>query len=438
MTDIDKAKELLNEFGSIVNSIYGVYLDSTRGFYLLSKALIDEQKQAIQLLKKTNPELANLEHLDKQKSYYGRGDPNKPDSVFVQVSTQAEQKARNEDGGANYKFNANMCLVSLYQYWEDEYRGKIEQALGLEKNSVQADIMGDIRWLRESIIHNKAITSKKIRKCKVLKWFKKGDEIFIDKNMFEEMIYHIYKFIEEFSQKYCVASSKGSGSATHSKEVNAHEVVKKRSKFLCWLKKNKYQVIVNPIVTVVAVLFAFWLAGWRERETLDTATKQRLHLVVLEASYNSSTAKEIFGDYAKLTDPNKFRINIKRLDSVAATEAFQDANVLALLSRNKVSLLKSYMDKISELNRIQQIHQRILESMGYKTSKTEKDFRSNICNKAAEAYAVAIVLQNELDKYFDQTLYYQDENTRINERKKTIQEKALNGEWLPPQRRKKP
>lgn len=282
MTDRDKALELLNEFGGIVNSIYGVYFDSTRGFSLVKEQLIKGQETTIQMMKKTNPELVvNIEYLDKRKLIYGKGDPNKPESEILQVSTQGELKARNEKGGANYKFIANMCLVSIYQYWEDEYRKKIEEALGLEENVVQSDIMGDIRWLRESIIHNKAIASKKVRKCKVLKWFKKGAEITIDKDMFEEMVRQIYKFIVEFSQKYCVASSEGSGSAKHSEEVDGHEVVKKRSKFWYWLKDNKYQVIVNSVVTVLAVFFAFWLTGWGERKTLDTATKQKLHAVVL-------------------------------------------------------------------------------------------------------------------------------------------------------------
>lgn len=210
MTDTDKALEVLNEFGSIVNSIYGVYFDSTRGFSFVKEQLINSQLTTIQAMKKTNPELVvNIEYLDKRKIIYGKGDPSKPESKMLQISTQAELKARNEKGGANYKFIANMCLVSIYQYWEDEYRGKIEQALGLEENAVQSDIMGDINRLRQSIIHNKAIALKKVGKCKVLKWFKKGAEVSIDKDMFEEMVGQIYLFIKEFPQKYCAASSKG-------------------------------------------------------------------------------------------------------------------------------------------------------------------------------------------------------------------------------------
>lgn len=206
MTDINKALELLNEFGGIVNSIYGVYLDSTRGFYLVNKQHIKMQQQSLKMLKISKPDLANIKYLETRPMNYVKGDPNKPESVIVQASTQAEFKVRNEKGGTNYKFIANMCLVSIYQYWEDKYRKKIEQALGLEENAVKSDIMGDINWLRQSIIHKKAIASKKVEESKLLKWFKKGAEITIDKDMFEEMVSQIYKFIIEFSQKYCVVA----------------------------------------------------------------------------------------------------------------------------------------------------------------------------------------------------------------------------------------
>jgi hypothetical protein len=57
--------------------------------------------------------------------------------------------------------------------------------------------------LRESIIHNKGVAKKEVEKCKVLKWFEKGDEITIDRNMFKEMVRQIYKDIGELQQKYC-------------------------------------------------------------------------------------------------------------------------------------------------------------------------------------------------------------------------------------------
>lgn len=90
------------------------------------------------------------------------------------------------------------------------------------------------------------------------------------------------------------------------------------------------------------------------------------------------------------------------------------------------------------MNRVLQIHQGILESKGYKMSETEEGFRPEICRKAAEAYAEAIVLQEELDKYFDRSGYYRKDKKRIEERITAIKEKALKGEWLTIQRGKNP
>jgi len=192
-----KALELFAEFYSVVDSIYGVYLDSTRGFHLVKEQQITAQKQALQMLKLTQPELVNIEYLDKRPTTYGRGDPNKPQHVKLHTCTQAELKGRNEEGGANQKFIANMCLVSIYQYWDDHYRKEIAVVLGKDKNDLQSDIMGDIRLLRRSIIHHEAVCKKDVEKCKLLNWFKKGDEIFIDKEKFEQVISHIYNYIIE-------------------------------------------------------------------------------------------------------------------------------------------------------------------------------------------------------------------------------------------------
>ena len=62
---------------------------------------------------------------------------------------------RNKMGGRNQRYIGNMCVVTIYQYWDDNYRVKLAKAMGLEhKNCIYADIFGDIGDLRNSIIHN--------------------------------------------------------------------------------------------------------------------------------------------------------------------------------------------------------------------------------------------------------------------------------------------
>jgi hypothetical protein len=191
---------------------------------------------------------------------------------------------------------------------------------------------------------------------------------------------------------------------------------------------NKHEVISGFFVTMLGVLAAFWLAGLDEQRAMDRTTKQRLHLVVLEAEYNGKFAREIFGDCAEAADPNVIRSSVRRLNTAAATAAFQDAHVLSLLPLHKVSLLNSYLSDVGLLNQALQMHQGVLESQGYKTTPQERDVRQKVRENAADVSASALVLQEELTEYFDKTLYNFEELKRIQDRINFIKEKTLKGE----------
>lgn len=62
--------------------------------------------------------------------------------------------------------------------------------------------MGDIRLLRNSIIHHGGIALKNVENCELLKWYKEGDEIFIDAKKFEEILEHINVMIEKLDTSY--------------------------------------------------------------------------------------------------------------------------------------------------------------------------------------------------------------------------------------------
>jgi hypothetical protein len=143
------------------------------------------------LLLKNSPELMTIEYLDSVSFLYGKGDPNNPASVILHQCTQGEYKQRIDKGGNNYKFIGNMCIVSIYQYWEDYYRSEIANSLGLEKEGLHLSIMGDLRILRRSIVHHKGIALPEIDKCEILKWFKHNEIIFIDEAKMEEIVVHI-------------------------------------------------------------------------------------------------------------------------------------------------------------------------------------------------------------------------------------------------------
>lgn len=96
---------------------------------------------------------------------------------------------------------ANMCIVMMYAYWEDNYREKIAHAAGFKsKNDVRCDIMRDLGILRNSIIHHKSYLIND-KKCKILTWLQPNDKINIDLVQFEEVKRQIEKWLSELSQE---------------------------------------------------------------------------------------------------------------------------------------------------------------------------------------------------------------------------------------------
>ena len=185
------------EFLRKVYDIYGLYLDSTFGFISINKHITELQKKIC-----SNNKI-RIEDFDKKNFSYGRGKPGSKDSYIMHISEIREVKERNKNEGENYKNIANLCLVLIYQYWENYYRKRIANDIGCKKNDLKLDIFGEIRIIRESIIHHRSIALEKVEEFKLLKWFKKGDKIEIDSKKFERIIYYIfYSIYNNISEEY--------------------------------------------------------------------------------------------------------------------------------------------------------------------------------------------------------------------------------------------
>jgi hypothetical protein len=196
---------LINDFLKTVEEIYAVFLDSSHGFYLVHQQLTLSQLNTIQKNKEVQTDLNKLEYLDSLPFFYGKGNPNDVGSYILHKGTQGELKKRNQKDGNNYRFAGNMCLVNIYQYWEDYYRYEIAKVIGIEKSNVKIPIMGDINKLRRSIIHHNGIALDDVERTEILKWFKVGDEIYIDEKKMDELIMQIQNgfelFFGEFNNK---------------------------------------------------------------------------------------------------------------------------------------------------------------------------------------------------------------------------------------------
>jgi hypothetical protein len=183
--------KIIQEFEEIVDNIFGVYLDSTLGFRRVVEWINKNQELTIEDFKTKNPKIANIDYLDNQPFFYGKGNPNIPSSVVLHQTTQKQLKKRNSENGTNFIFIGNLVIVAIYQYWEDNYRSKIASLFNKNKNEIISPIIGDLRILRTSILHHHNIALKDVEKCIILKWFKFGDHITIDKDKMEIIIYYL-------------------------------------------------------------------------------------------------------------------------------------------------------------------------------------------------------------------------------------------------------
>ena len=102
-------------------------------------------------------------------------------------------KARNAPDGENARLMANVCLVAIYQWWEERFRPNIAEFMSRDSKEIASPVMGDLRLIRISIIHGKGKAKPNIKNCQILQWFREGEEIAITQALFREMIIQIYK-----------------------------------------------------------------------------------------------------------------------------------------------------------------------------------------------------------------------------------------------------
>ena len=84
-------------------------------------------------------------------------DPSQPDIIHNRIIRASDYIAANSRGGANERQHAQATIVFIFTYWEEEIRPRLARSRGIELSKVNSDIMGDLRILRNVILHSKAI-----------------------------------------------------------------------------------------------------------------------------------------------------------------------------------------------------------------------------------------------------------------------------------------
>ena len=174
-------KPIVGEFWSVVDEIYGTYLDSVHGFTTTAKALQKENKKDRERAKEIFSQFPTLAHVDPQVSRsFGRLQQNQDRAMHMHSISYDELLDRNQVGGRNWDSAANTSVVTIYQHWEANFRANIATALGVQPEQLEIPIIGDIRNLRNSILHHLGIAKPAVENSQILNWFKIGDEIKIN------------------------------------------------------------------------------------------------------------------------------------------------------------------------------------------------------------------------------------------------------------------
>lgn len=185
--------QLFEEFAATLEEQHTYYLDSIIGFSVLHERMVAQQLDLKKIL--GDHELASEEFLDTCSTLYKQlSNQDFMPMSLSPVMKQGQVKARNKENGRNSLILGANCVVALYSYWEEYLRVEIGIAKGVldkgatnNENSrdvlnqhVVYDIWGDMRHLRNSIVHTNGVAYSKITGCKIIRCFNPGDKIELD------------------------------------------------------------------------------------------------------------------------------------------------------------------------------------------------------------------------------------------------------------------
>lgn len=146
----------LRDFIDFVNLQSGVYMDAIAAFQG-HKARTERQVFRI-----TRPDRNQTDSLgNKVTVWVTHEDPSKPDVIRHRIIMADDYIKANSEGGVNYQQQSRGILIFIFTYWEDETRRNLATAISKNPSEIQSDIMGDIRILRNSILHSKAFLTEK-------------------------------------------------------------------------------------------------------------------------------------------------------------------------------------------------------------------------------------------------------------------------------------
>ena len=156
--------QIIQEFIDFVNMQVGMYMDAIAGFQG-HQTRIKRQIHRTSRAKQIKFDEAG----NKTVVFASYEDPTQPDIIHSRIIRAPDYIEANSEHGINYQQHSRAILIFVFTFWEDEMRPKLAKASSKEIDEIKLDIMGDLRILRNVILHSKGVLKKdKHRRLKEL------------------------------------------------------------------------------------------------------------------------------------------------------------------------------------------------------------------------------------------------------------------------------
>jgi hypothetical protein len=146
--------DVIREYIDFVNRQVGVYMDALAGFAGHQTRV---ERQVHRIMRPVN---SGIDHNGQRVTVCASyEDPTKPDVILNHIIRASDYIAANSKSGSNAQQLSQAILIFLFTYWEYEIRPRLANYKNVESNEIYSDIMGDLRILRNVILHQKGIMS---------------------------------------------------------------------------------------------------------------------------------------------------------------------------------------------------------------------------------------------------------------------------------------
>jgi hypothetical protein len=140
--------EVLRGFIDFLNRQVGVYCDCLAGFQG-NKVRVERQVARV-----TRPVSRRIENGQPVIVWTSLESPTRPDVIHHRTIRADEFITANSEAGFNEQQVCWSIIVFIYTYWDDEIRPQTAKIRGVQKNEVRIDAFGDLRILRQRIVHH--------------------------------------------------------------------------------------------------------------------------------------------------------------------------------------------------------------------------------------------------------------------------------------------